>query len=212
MCFRAEPSHLMYWNSFFVMRFMRFCKCWTVTFDVLKYTNCINVLIPCYCWTVTFDVLKLQTDKIRGFYDTAEPSHLMYWNTKLLHSLLQTGNRWTVTFDVLKCYTIVHIFKAVDSWTVTFDVLKFVKTPFIPLACYRWTVTFDVLKFRIIADIFCYYWLNRHIWCIEIKYAIFNWRKSHAEPSHLMYWNAFASVCLFISLYRWTVTFDVLKY
>ena len=77
-------------------------------------------------------------------------------------------------------------------------------------------------------------WLNRHIWCIEMK-AFKSIKNTHvfAEPSHLMYWNSrrastftwepklnrhiwcieiLSKIRWYLLTYSWTVTFDVLKF
>ena len=123
----------------------------------------------------------------------AEPSHLMYWNWNIFRiiiiSLKLNRHIWCIE---MRASSLIVVSRG--RWTVTFDVLKYIQKAYRPIDFMGWTVTFDVLKFSERNYYTRYWWLNRHIWCIEIRW----WRRKHrlhqAEPSHLMYWNTRADV------------------
>ena len=148
---KAEPSHLMYWNSEkkSCWRWITLLNrhIWCIEMDK-EYKNliplcqlnrhiwCIEMQSTCpWCckilrWTVTFDVLKFVIGvTILGFPE-AEPSHLMYWN---LH------------------------YKAYNK-NITL------------LNRHIWCIEMHLTSLRL----FLHVGLNRHIWCIEIFLLIFS--------------------------------------
>ncbi len=204
---------------------------WCIEIFVL-YRPLRSLLLP---WTDTYDVLKLPIAKGGTGKSTAlEPTHMMYWNSKKPLSENTLSYAWTDTYDVLKLLSVSSFLLCFCTWTDTYDVLKYILIEGVGIVRELEPTHMMYWNHSAILDDQSFYNLNRHIWCIEIKWVdedlipglhlnrhiwcieITKKKKNRnatsiLEPTHMMYWNWLTHPWILNAPVTWTDTYDVLK-